>query len=123
MKERITNFIIALLVFAGFVLVGNLMIIFLPLWLRCAIWVLMLIWLLWDVSKPNNKKHYWLYHSIEKGEKEITIGVLENDKPTFSLSVHEFDIEKSLIFSAVEIDKETYDIINNTIKLNNKSHE
>lgn len=119
MKERIKNLIIALLVFAGFIFVGSLMIIFMPLWLRCAIWGLMLIWLLWDVSKPESKKHYWLYHSIEKGEKEITIGVLENDKTTFSLSGHEFDIEKSLIFSAVEIDKETYDIINNTIKSNN----
>lgn len=125
MKERIKNIVIILLVFGGLVLCAALIDCYLPEWMYYTFLGLILAWIVWDSSKPEEKqrKHYWMYHSIDRGEKEITIGVLENGKPTFSLSGYEFDIEKSLIFSAVEIDKETYDIINNAIKLNNKNHE
>lgn len=122
MKERIKNIVIILLVFGGLVLCDALIDYYLPKWMYYTFLGLILVWVVWDSSKPEEKqrKHYWLYHYVIRGQEGITIGVLENDKTTFSLSGHEFDIEKSLIFSVVEIDKETYDIINNTIKSNNR---
>lgn len=122
MKERIKNIVIILLVFGGLVLCAALIDYYLPKWMYYTFLGLILVWVVWDSSKPEEKqrKHYWLYHYVIREQEGITIGVLENDKTTFSLSGHEFDIEKSLIFSAVEIDKETYDIINNTIKSNNR---
>ena len=119
--ERIKKIIIALVVLAGIVFIGSLMIAYFPIWVRYVILGLLLIWLLYDISKPEKKQpHYWLYHSIIREKERITIGVLKNDKPTFSLTGNEFDINKSLIFSAVEIDKETFEIIDKAI---NKSKE
>lgn len=124
MKQRIKKMVIILLVFAGVLFVGSLIVYYLPLWVYYTIVVLILLWLMYDGSKPEKvKKHYWLYHSIILENGQITIGALENEKPTFSLSGSEFDIKKSLVFSAVEIDKETYDIINNAINGINKSKD
>lgn len=121
MKERIKKIIIVLLIMAGIVLIGTLMHAYLPIWARCIVWGMGLIWLLYDVSKPEKEQlHYWLYHSIIREEERITIGVLMNNRPTFSLTGKEFDLKKSLIFSAVEIDKETFDMIEKIIDEANK---
>lgn len=117
MKEQVKKIIIVLLVMAGVILIGSLMYVYLPSWVRYTVLGALFIWILYDVSKPEEKKtHYWLYHSIIREEERITIDVLMNDKPTFSLSGKEFDIKKSLIFSAVEIDKETFELIDKAIK-------
>lgn len=113
MKERIKNIIIILLVFGGLVLCAALIDYYLPSWVYYTFLGLVFAWILWDGSKPEKKKekHYWLYYSIVKDEQRIEIGVLENKCDKFSFTDKEFDIKKSLIFSAIEIDKETFDII------------
>lgn len=122
MKERIHKIVLTLLVFGGLVLCAALIKYYLPEWGYYTLLGLFLAWIVWDSSKPEKKKgkHYWLYHSIIREKGQITIGVLENESPTFSLSGSEFDIKKSLVFDAIEIDKETYEII---VKAINESKE
>lgn len=117
MKERIKNIVIILLVFGGLVLCAALIDYYLTEWVYYTFLGLVLAWIVWDSSKPEKKKgkHYWLYHSIIREKGQVTIGVLENESPTFSLSGSEFDIKKSLVFDAIEIDKETYEIIGKAI--------
>ena len=79
---------------------------YMPSWLYYSCIGIFFVWFLYDVSKPEKKKkHYWLYCSTVNDEKRIEIGVLENECDKFSFTNKEFDIKKSLIFSAVEIDK------------------
>lgn len=104
MKERIKKIIIVLLIMAGFILIGSLMYVYLPSWVRYTVLSALFIWILYDASKLEEKKtHYWLYHSIIREEERITIGVLMNDKPTFSLTGKEFDLKKSLIFPLLRL--------------------
>lgn len=118
MKERIKNIITILLVFGGLVLCAALIDYYLPEWVYYTFLGLVLAWIVWDSSKPEKKeeKHYWMYHSILKENGKITIGVIQNDKPHFSLSGSGFDIKTSFVFGAIEIDKETFDIIDKAIK-------
>lgn len=119
MKERIKMIVVALFSLFGAVVAFALVHEYLPSWVYYSCIGVFLIWFLYDVSKPGeSKKHYWLYHSIVKDEQRIEVGVLENESDKFSFTNKEFDIKKSLIFSAVEIDKETFDIIFQAINQN-----
>lgn len=92
MKERIGKIVIALAET------------YLPTWLYCTIAGILLVWFLYDVSKPNKPvKHYWMYHSIVKDEQRIEIGVLENESDKFSFTNKEFDIKNHLYFQLLKL--------------------
>lgn len=108
MKERIKKIIIVLLIMAGIVLVGALMHEFLPIWARCTVWGIGLIWLLYDVSKPEKKKTetYWYY--IFKGGDKSGFGVQYSTKTEFDFIAYYKEYKDLTILNVYEISETQY---------------
>lgn len=128
MKERIKKIIIVLLIMAGIVLVGALMHEFLPIWARCTVWGIGLIWLLYDVSKPEKKpkETYWYYSYITAKDNTFSIGngvhksAINGFNFAYMQDIHKNDV----IVMVQEIGKAQYDTLNEIInKEKEKSYE
>lgn len=124
MKERIKKIIIVLLIMAGIVLVGALMHAYLPIWARCTVWGIGLIWLLYDVSKPEKKKTetYWYYSYIgsNNGQTYTGYGTQLSKSDEFDFAGYLDKLKDCHITMVKEISRKQYDKINELINARNE---
>lgn len=120
MKERIQKIIIALIFLLGLSIVLVLMEYFLPSWVNYSLGGLLLVWWLYDVSKPEKKDgHYWCYTFMSSTDK-ISLGYgVQLSKGT------EFDFEsfykkypKYVLIMVKEVSKSQYEEMNDLINKN-----
>lgn len=103
MKERIKKIFIALALLLGIGCIGALICAFLPLWLRCVIWGVMVVWLLYDISKPEKED---LHKKVERlNDLDILRKWIGGKMGYDDLKIKIMD-EQERIVNSIDIDKD-----------------
>lgn len=122
MKERIKNFMLALVVYVGILVIGFSAKILLPTWAFYSLLGVCLIWILYDVSKPDKKKeHYWLFTYMDNVNGRISIGngTQQTKEDEFDFCLFFSKCPKGYILNIEEISKTQYDKLNDVINKRN----
>lgn len=116
MKERIEKIIIAITIPAGIVCIGTLMNMFLPFWLNCVICGVIVAWLLYDVSKPEQES-YWFYTFLR--DKIYGSSIMKCKGEYFDFATYHKSYKDENIIMVQRISKEQYERLDDMI--NNKT--
>lgn len=124
MKERIKKIIIVLLIMAGIILIGTLMYVYLPSWVRYTVLGALFIWILYDVSKPEKKKTetYWYYSYVGSinGQTYAGYGTQLSKSDEFDFAGYLDKLKGCHITMVKEISEKQYDKINELINARNE---
>lgn len=119
MKERIRNFIIAVVILAGMLTVGTVAKLLLPSVIFYTIFGLIVLYVLYDCSKPEKKKTetYWYYSFIgfNNGRTLSGYGIQRSKSEEFDFVGYLFEMRDCHITMVKEISREQYDKINGLI--------
>lgn len=124
MKERIHKIVLTLLVFGGLVLCAALIKYYLPSWGYYTFLGLVLAWIVWDSSNPENKKgkHYWVFTYIDSVNGKITIGIgtQQTEEDYFDFCLFFSKRPAGYIINIDKINKAQYEKINDVIAKRDK---
>lgn len=126
MKERIHKIVLTLLVFVGMVLIAALIKSYCPEWAYYTFAGLVLLWLLYDGSKPEKKKgkNYWVFTYIDSVNGKITIGngTQQTEEDYFDFCLFFSNRPSGYIININKINKAQYEKINDVIDKRNKEY-
>lgn len=87
MKERIYKIVIALVLLAGFLTIMSLIKLFAPDWVTWSLLGIILVYILYDVSKPDKKPkdkyYYYTYVISEYGRTSMGYGIQHSEVGEF----------------------------------------
>lgn len=118
MIERIEKIVIAILLLLGLTASFALIKHYFPAWAYWSCWGAITAYVLYLVSKPENKKSYWYFTYVMKDEAKITIGygLQEREKEEFSFYTFYKDYPESDIIMVERISERQYNILSELIK-------
>lgn len=118
MKERIEKIVIAILLLLGLTTSFALIKHYFPAWAYWSCWGAITAYVLYLVSKPENKKSYWYFTFIVKDEDKITIGYGLQEKETEEFGFYTFykDYPESDIIMVERISERQYNMLSELIK-------
>lgn len=96
---------------------------YMPAWVFYILLGSVVLVLMWTSIPYKKEKHYWLYNSVRISDDKMELGVMESEKPVFSLSEANIDLNNYIIVHAIEIDKESYSKIKKAIDNRNKKKD
>lgn len=127
MKERIYKIIIALVLLVGFLTIMSLIKSFAPWWVTWSLLGLVLVYILYDVSKPDKKpkETYWYYSYIgaRNGQIFAGYGVQRSNNEEFDFVGYMYGIPICHITMVKQISKEQYIKLSELINLNDKDNQ
>lgn len=114
MKKRLTKFAVLILLALGTVLACEIAEALLPKWAFVLLGVVIVVYILWDLSSPGKKHSYWYLTYMTSKDKtpNVSSAIMKQEGGKFDFSKFESERPNSVIIMIKSISEKQYNKLN-----------